>query len=150
MQTKTDLSYGIIPIRRAEKEWEVLLIHQYSRIGNNTYWVLPKGHPEANETPQQTALRELKEETGLVPETVIDGPTFELQYSFEYEGVRINKTVVFFIGIIATDSEITLDPEEVKEAGWYSLDEALKRIDYQDTKTVFLSAKQYIEEQMMM
>lgn len=147
MATKTDISYGVIPIRRAANGWEVFLIHQYSRIGDNTYWVLPKGHPEAAETPRETALRELKEETGLVPATLIDAPTFDLRYSFDFSGDRIEKTVVFFIGVIA-EFEIILDPDEVKEASWYPLEIAATRLDYQDTKSLFLKAKDFIDREL--
>ncbi len=147
MATKTDISYGVIPIRRVANGWEVFLIHQYSRIGDNTYWVLPKGHPEVSETPRETALRELKEETGLVPATLIDSPRFDLRYSFDFSGDRIEKTVVFFIGVI-TEFEITLDPDEVKEAGWYPLELAATRLDYQDTKSLFLKAKDFIDREL--
>lgn len=144
MATKTDISYGVVPIRRVENGWEVFLINQYSKIGNNTYWVLPKGHAEAGETPKETALRELKEETGMTPETLLAVPTFDLRYTFEFNGDQIQKTVMFFIGII-TDCQVTLDPKEVKDAGWFSFAGALDRLDYKDTKEVFLKAQAYIE-----
>jgi len=48
------------PNQKKNNAWEVFLIHQFSRIGNNSYWIFPKGHPEGVETPEQTALRELK------------------------------------------------------------------------------------------
>jgi len=147
METKTDISYGVIPIRRVGQGWEVFLIHQYSKIGDNTYWILPKGHLEGKEVSKEAALRELKEETGLVPETLLESPTFDLKYSFEYGGNRIDKTVVFFIGSI-TNFNVTLDPIEVKEAGWFPLSSAVERLDYQDTKTLFLKAKEYIEKEM--
>ena len=136
MQKKTDVSYGIIPVRMVEGKWEVFLIHQFSRIGDNSYWVFPKGHPEEGESSRQTALRELKEETGLTPAQVLSEPTFKLAYSFVYKETRIEKTVEFFVGVIA-DFAVTLDPEEVKEAGWYSIEAAKERLDYKDTKQMF-------------
>ncbi|MCD5381659.1 MAG: NUDIX domain-containing protein [Candidatus Pacebacteria bacterium] len=144
MKSKTDASYGIIPIRRVGETWEVFLIHQFSRIGNNSYWVFPKGHPEGEETPKQTAARELKEETGLVADKTESEPVFKLEYSFVFDGVRINKTVEFFIGVIF-GQEAVLDPEEVKEAGWYSLEGASERLDYKDTKQMFGQARYFIE-----
>lgn len=144
MQTKTDRSYGVIPIRRIDDSWEVFLIHQFSKIGNNSYWIFPKGHPEGNETPKQSALRELKEETGMTPERLLDEPTFSLDYSFVFDGVKIEKTVELFVGII-TDMSVKLDGIEVKEAGWYSLEAAAKRLDYQDTKEMFKTVRQFLE-----
>jgi bis(5'-nucleosidyl)-tetraphosphatase len=142
--TKTDTSYGVIPIRRVGNSWEVFLIHQYSRIGKNTYWALPKGHPEVGESQKETALRELQEETGMAPVTLLDKQTFSLAYSFFYDGQKIYKTVVFFVGVIE-DDQPTLDPEEVKEAGWYSLEAAQERLDYRDMKTMFSDVCRFLE-----
>ncbi len=144
MKTKTDLSYGIIPIRRVGDVWKVFLIHQYSRIGDNSYWVFPKGHPEAGETKLETAARELMEETGMVAKKTLTEPSFSLQYSFVYDGVKILKTVEFFIGIII-DEKYKLGEDEVKEAGWYSLNDVSGRLDYRDTKQLFKSIRNFLE-----
>jgi 8-oxo-dGTP pyrophosphatase MutT (NUDIX family) len=147
MTTKTDTSYGIIPIRRKEGGWEIFLIHQYSRIGNNTYWTLPKGHPEAGESPQETALRELREETGLVPQKLIDTPNFTIKYSFEHNGTQIDKTVVFYIGII-TDGQSVLDQTEVRDGGWFELAAAEQRLDHEVSKRLFREASSFIEKEL--
>lgn len=144
MKTKTDISYGVIPIRRVGDSWEVFLIHQFSKIGNNSYWIFPKGHPEGNETPKQAAIRELKEETGMTADTLLDKPTFSLEYTFVFDGVQIQKTVEFFVGVL-TSTNYELDAIEVKEAGWYSLQAAAERLDYQDTKQMYQAARQFIE-----
>ena len=56
-----DSSFGIIPLRRFDDTWQAFIVQQ-----TNTYWSFPKGHAERSETPQETAERELFEETGLV------------------------------------------------------------------------------------
>ena len=142
-----DASFGVIPIRQATQGWEVLLINQYSRIGNNTYWILPKGHAEGNEAPLETAARELKEETGLVASELLQTPEFTLQYQFVFEGKKIDKTVTFFIGVIA-DPKLHIDNAEVKEAVWFPLHTAENRLDYEDTKVTFRQAREYIEENL--
>jgi 8-oxo-dGTP pyrophosphatase MutT (NUDIX family) len=144
MKTIADTSFGIIPIKRVGKEWKVFLINQYSKIGNNTYWVFPKGHPEGTEHPLETAKRELKEETGMEAEQIIEEPRFDLQYNFKFNGNKINKTVTFFLGLVSS-VDYSLCPDEVKEAGWYTLEEAERRLDYQDTKTMFAKARPYIQ-----
>lgn len=144
MQIKSDVSYGVIPIKKSTAGWEVFLIHQFSKIGNNSYWIFPKGHPEENETPIETAKRELKEETGLEADYFIPNNTFKLKYNFIFEGVKINKTVEFFVGIITND-QYQLDNNEVKEAGWYSLSDAKDRLDYQDTKKVFKEVVNFLQ-----
>lgn len=58
--TPAILSAGIIVVRRAEREWEYLLLRAYS------HWDFPKGLVEPGETPLDAAVREAAEETGLV------------------------------------------------------------------------------------
>jgi 8-oxo-dGTP pyrophosphatase MutT (NUDIX family) len=144
MQIKYDQSFGIIPVRKNKGEWEIFLINQFSRIGNNTYWVFPKGHKEGDETPLQTAKRELKEETNMEVTRVIEDPTFELAYNFIFDGSKIEKSVTFFIGTIDNNA-YRLDPEEVKEAGWFSLEDVGQRLDYSDTKKMFEEVKSYLK-----
>jgi len=148
METKTDFSYGLIPIRRIQNEWQVFLIHQYSRIGNNSYWILPKGHAHTGETPLQAAVRELKEETGLLAKDILEEPKFTLEYTFMFDGIQIFKTVQFFIGIIAEDAVPILDESEVREAGWYSLNDAADRLEYQGTKHMFAQVRSFIEREV--
>jgi len=143
--TKADKSFGIIPIKRVADQWQVLLIHQFSKIGNNSYWVFPKGHAEGDETPLQSASRELFEETGLKAEKIIQDPVFSLAYSFQFDGVQIEKTVDYYIGVI-TDDTVVIQTEEVKEAGWYSLEEAKERLDYSDTKKMLFEVQQFLNE----
>ena len=142
---KKDFSYGVIPIKKFGNEWKVFLINQYSKIGNNTYWILPKGHAEGEETPRESALRELYEETALTPDRLIEDPDFHLKYKFKFDGKTIDKTVIFYVGIIKEDNH-RLQEEEVVEAGWYTLDEATARLDYQNAKNMFAGARSYIEK----
>ncbi len=144
MKTKTDLSYGIIPIRRVDGVWKMFLIHQYSRIGSNSYWVFPKGHPEAGETKIETATRELKEETGMVTDKILNEPTFSLNYSFVFGDSKIEKTVEFFIGVVISE-EYVLGEDEVKEGGWYALEDVSERLDYRDTKQLFLEVDKFLK-----
>jgi len=141
---QADKSFGIIPIKKVADQWQVLLIHQFSRIGNNSYWMFPKGHAEGDETAVQSASRELFEETGLKAEKIIQDPVFSLAYSFQFDGVQIEKTVDFYIGVI-TDDTVVIQPEEVKEAGWYSPKDAKERLDYSDTKKMFSQVEEFLQ-----
>lgn len=143
MEIKEDTSYGIIPVVKEGEKWRVLLIKQYSHIGNNTYWGFPKGHVEEGEAPRQTAVRELREETnmevGFFEET-----SFNNEYSFIFNGVKITKKVIFFIGFVK-EIYFKVDTKEVKEAKWFNLDEAMERLDYKNTKEMFANVIKYIK-----
>ena len=98
-----DKSVGIIPARQDASGFSFLLIHQV--IG---HWAFPKGHPNPGETEQETASRELFEETGL-PDTAYHIPDdfrYVQHYSFDKDGETIDKDVIFFLGIIDNPIEI--------------------------------------------
>jgi len=141
MEAKTDSSYGIIPLYKRDGEWQVLLIHQISYRGaNDTFWTLPKGHAELSETPLEAARRELMEETGIVDIKVEDEPLIDIGYSFMHEGVRINKTVSFYLGFCEKTDTYISQPHEIKELRWCSLDEAQVLVTHDTTRTVLANA----------
>jgi 8-oxo-dGTP pyrophosphatase MutT (NUDIX family) len=135
METQSDVSYGVIPVRREAGEWRVLLIHQYSRHTRDAYWVFPKGHAEPGESPAAAARRELFEETGLTPERLETEYPYSIEYTFSHDGVRIEKRVDFFIGIIE-HPEYALQADEVREAGWFTVPEARERLTHEQPKAV--------------
>ncbi len=106
--------------------------------------MFPKGHAEGDESPLETAKRELLEETGLHTQQIIPSPLFSLRYNFVYEEEKILKTVDFFVGVI-DEQPLVLQETEVKEANWYTLDEAMNRLDYQDTKKMFNQVQQFLK-----
>jgi 8-oxo-dGTP pyrophosphatase MutT (NUDIX family) len=135
MEVVKDYSYGVIPLFKVEAEWKVLLIHQISHHGDR-FWIFPKGHAENDETPMQTATRELTEETGVKAFTLDESKKFSMFYTFTHEGVRIDKQVDYFLGYCqSTETSIT-QPQEVCELRWCSLDEAMELLTHQNTRDV--------------
>ncbi len=84
-------------------------------------WVLPKGTPDADETTEQTALREVAEETGL--EVRIVAPVGAIDYFFTQSGTRIHKTVHFFL-MEPTGGRLEDHDHEFDEVRWVPLEEA--------------------------
>jgi 8-oxo-dGTP pyrophosphatase MutT (NUDIX family) len=146
METKNDISYGVVPIYKDEKGWQVLLIHQISYQGDlRKFWTIPKGHAEEGETPIEVALRELREETGLQNVTLETKQVFTIEYTFNHEDVRINKQVDFYIGYCDNQKTSITQPEEVMELRWCSFAEALKLVPHQNSKDVLLKVQQYLD-----
>ena len=140
MQTVDDISYGVVPIRKEGLEWKVFLIHQFGLQGD-VYWTFPKGHPEGNETCEETALRELFEETGITDVVLLKEKIYEQEYTFPFEHTRINKKVLYYIGVVST-KEFSIQTEEVQEAGWFTFDEAIEKLSYERLKEMCREIKE--------
>jgi 8-oxo-dGTP pyrophosphatase MutT (NUDIX family) len=84
-------------------------------------WTLPKGTPSRDETTEQTALREVAEETGL--EVRIVAPVGAIDYFFTQGGGRIHKTVHFFL-MEPTGGSLEQHDHEFDDVRWVPLEEA--------------------------
>lgn len=123
-------SFGVIPLKMQEGEWYVLLIN-HTKGG---FWAFPKGHAEEGETPEQTAKRELYEETGLHVIRHLTERTFHEDYSF-YRGKNlIHKKVVFFLSEV--EGEVVLQPQEVYAYKWVKLTDAEHFITFSESKSI--------------
>ena len=125
-----DASYGIIPLCKVNQEWKVLLI--YHKNGN--HWGFPKGHKQGMETDFAAACRELKEETGMQVHTCLQDTPFVETFQFRRMGDWIEKTVSYYPAIVV--GEVVIQIEEIREAGWFSFDDALKRLSFEEAKSI--------------
>ena len=106
---------------------KILLIRQMSGM-----WGFPKGHVEEGETEEQTAVREVKEETNIDVE-VDSAKRYVMHYKTD-KGKY--KEVVLFIGK-KVGGYLRMQPEEIIEAGWFEYQDALKIISYGNTRDLF-------------
>ncbi|OLR91046.1 NUDIX hydrolase [Actinokineospora bangkokensis] len=121
----------------------VALIGRLDRRGR-MLWSLPKGHIEAGETPEQTAVREVAEETGIDGEVV--RPLGTIDYWFTADGTRrIHKTVHHFL-LVAHSFELSDEDLEVTEVAWVALDELDGRLAYADERRLVRRARQLLSE----
>lgn len=122
-------SCGAVIYRYNEKnEPRILLVKNH----NGKCWTFPKGHIENGEKEEETALREIMEETGLKVEII---PGFRRISSYRPFG-KIRKTAVFFLAR-ADKSVVSMQPSEIDYYLWVSIDEALKMCRHEnDIKTL--------------
>jgi 8-oxo-dGTP pyrophosphatase MutT (NUDIX family) len=117
------------------------LIGRIDRRGR-TLWSLPKGHIELGETAEQTAIREVAEETGIQGDVLAS--LGSIDYWFVTEGRRVHKTVhhylLRFLGGELSDHDL-----EVSEVAWVPLDELPSRLAYADERRLAEVAGELIQ-----
>ena len=111
-----------------------LLIGRYDHkdaSGKRVLWSLPKGHIEEGETPEQAAIREVAEETGIT--SSITKSLGVIDFWFMAGGKRIHKTVHHFM-FTEVGGVLLAQESEVDEVSWFPLSEIVERLAYPDEK----------------
>ncbi len=113
-------AYGVVVVLLGDENKFLILRHKEIDYGVN--WSFPKGHCEEGETPLQTAMRELQEETQIEDIEILDTPLIREEY-FIKNGVL--KTNQYFIGI-AKNKTVVIQKEEIDEYKWVTYNEAVE------------------------
>ena len=122
MPTVEETSAGGLVVDLAGHPARAAIIARVNRAGR-LEWCLPKGHLEAGETPEQAAVREIEEETGIRGR-ILDA-LGTIDYWFSAEGRRIHKLVHHFL-LEATGGTLSIegDPDqEAVDVAWVPLEE---------------------------
>ena len=114
-----------------ENTEKILLVKMHN--GN---WGFPKGHIEKDETKEETAIREVHEETNVKIKII---PDFEREIKYIPNEKTIKK-VTIFMGI-TQDEEVTIDTSEIEDFKWCTYEEALKLVTYKLQKDVLENAR---------
>jgi 8-oxo-dGTP pyrophosphatase MutT (NUDIX family) len=129
-----ETSAGGLVLDRRGPEASGALIGRLDRRGR-LLWSLPKGHVEPGETEEETAVREVMEETGI--RGVVVGKLGTIDFWFVADGRRIHKTVHHFLlvaadpvaGLVLSDADV-----EVSEVAWVPLPDVTSKLAYADER----------------
>ncbi|MBR6646500.1 MAG: NUDIX domain-containing protein [Clostridia bacterium] len=123
----------------------------FTKINNNIYFLIirslegiygfPKGHMEKGETEEETALREIKEETGITP-CIIDGFLVRDEYPLPRKKDTI-KQVTYFLAEY-NSQDIKAQKEELMEAALMSFEEAISVMQFENTKQILKQANEFL------
>lgn len=132
---REEVSAGGVVFRRDGERTLFLLIRDSYRN-----WGFPKGHLEQGEEPEQAALREVGEETGLA-ELALRAPIEVIDWEFRFRGRRIHKTCHFFL--IETPDRRTepLKAEGITACRWASFEQAEQLVAYDNARAVLRQAQ---------
>ncbi|WP_199333559.1 NUDIX domain-containing protein [Oculatella sp. FACHB-28] len=141
LSTVQQVSAGGVAFRPGAATAEIVIVS----VGTKLRWQLPKGIVDLGETPEITALREVREEAGIQTQLIQPIDVIEYWYIGDLEGqrVRFHKFVHFFL--LAYESGDVQDHDhEVHEARWVSLEQALELLAFKGEKQIVQQASSMI------
>ena len=122
--------------RRVNERFDIALASRRTRRGE-LVWGLPKGAVEQDEAPEEAAIREVLEETGL--EAEIRQSLGDISYWFVWEGDRVKKSVSFFL-MEAIGGDTSRHDHEMEEVRWFPLTSAAGTAGYDSERDVIRKA----------
>jgi 8-oxo-dGTP diphosphatase len=142
MPTVTQVSAGGVVYRQNDGKIEVALI----LVGPKDRWQLPKGAVNPDEKEKDAAQREVREETGL--ETELLHQIERIEYWFYAQRgekrTRFHKFVIFFL-MRYRSGHVNDHDDEVLEARWVEINQAIEMLAYESEKGIVRKAKEWIE-----
>ena len=128
-------SCGAVVFRKINEDYRYLLI----RNRRSSNWSFPKGHVEAGESQEDTAMREVLEETGLHI-NIIPGFISKSQYSIQN---KIQKTVQLYVAT-TIDTQTRIQAEEIEDYIWLTYENALRSLKFENDKTILTDAREFL------
>jgi 8-oxo-dGTP pyrophosphatase MutT (NUDIX family) len=114
-------------------------------VKGGTAWCLPKGLVDSGETPEMTAVREVREETGLTGSIVDKLGDISYWYYIQGENVKCRKTVSFYL-MEYVSGDTSGHDFEVDSAEWFPVDTALEMVRYRGDRSIIEKARVKLKE----
>ena len=139
VKTETQVSAGGAVLRKSSAGLEVVLIS----VGSPPRWQLPKGLIDAGESAEQAAVREVREEAGIVanPAELIEKVEYWYQARRGNERIRYHKFVNFFL-MWYESGDVAHHDNEVNEARWFDASAAIGALAFRSERTILERALQ--------
>lgn len=129
-----EFSAGGVVYKKEGQEFYFVLILNHEGI-----WTFPKGHIKKNEKPEDAAIREVSEETG-VTDLKIDTLIEKIDYFFVFNDQKIHKYVDYYLMQTSHNTKLVPQLEEVGDARWIKDTELLDSVTYKEDISVIKRA----------
>ena len=129
-----ETSAGIVIFRKENSKNMFLLLHYPSG-----HWDFVKGKMEKGESTHETAIREAKEETGIMDITFLENFEEWINYDFQYQGELVHKKVVFFLA--ETKTKEGMISHEHLDFTWMDYNTSMEKTTFDNAKTVLTRAQ---------
>jgi len=136
---REEVSAGGIVFRHSANGVRVLLIRDSYRN-----WGFPKGHLEAEESPDEAAAREVREETGLTRLTLV-APVDVIDWHFRFRGRVVHKVCHFYLIEATGGHPRPLRNEGITACRWFDFEKASSLVSYDNARTVLARARTMLE-----
>lgn len=107
----------------------------------SAHWSFPKGHVEEGESDEQTAIREVKEETGIDIQ-IIEGFKAKSEYSIQ----RKIEKVVYIYAATCDDTTTHIQEEEIEDYLWLDFNKALKHLKFENDKNILYRINDFLKK----
>lgn len=134
-------SAGGVIFRMAEGLPEIAMVS----VKGGGAWCLPKGLVDSGETPEMTAVREVREETGLNGRIIDKIGDITYWYYIKGQNVKCRKTVSFYLMEYMGGDTADHD-REVDCAEWFAIDAALEQVSYKGDRSIIEKARARLRE----
>lgn len=132
-------SCGAVVFRKQKDDVKYLLLHYEAG-----HWDFPKGNQEKNEKEEQTAAREIREETGIEDIDLVDGFKETIKYFYKKGEETVYKEVIFFLAKSSTE-HVTLSSEHIGYT-WVSYEHGMKKLTYNNAKELLEKADKFLKD----
>jgi 8-oxo-dGTP diphosphatase len=133
---KRQTSSGGVIFKKTDDTYSVALIS----VKGGKFWCLPKGLLDKGETPEMTAVREVREESGLNGRIIEKLGDITYWYFIRGENTKCRKTVHFYL-MEYESGDTSQHDLEVDGAEWFTLEEALGKISFKGDRRILEAAK---------
>jgi len=154
-----EISAGGVVVHRGAEGWQVAVIEPQKepspaapsrKTSQKMLLALPKGLVDPGEKPEQTAIREVREETGVTASLIVKLGDIKYAYVRSWgDKERVFKVVSFYLLRYESGRIDDIAPEmriEVKRALWVPLEESIRRLTYRGEKDMIRRAEAYLRE----